>query len=199
LSTTKEMEDTTSGKETRDMTKAQVIKATFRVLTLKLAKIKVPMLVTNHVYDVVGSYIPMKEIGGGTGLKYAASTIAMLTKKKDREGTDVVGNLIKVKTYKSRFSKENKDVTVRLSFDKGLDRYFGLVELAEKYEVFKKVSTRLEMPDGTKVFAKSIMQDPTKYFTEDVMAQLEVAAHKEFSYGQDDDDRENDTGMSDDE
>jgi len=157
------------------------------------------MLVTNHVYDVVGSYIPMKEIGGGTGLKYAASTIAMLTKKKDIEGTDVVGNLIKVKTYKSRFSKENKDVTVRLSFDKGLDRYFGLVELAEKYEVFKKVSTRLEMPDGTKVFAKSIMQDPTKYFTEDVMAQLEVAAHKEFSYGQDDDDRENDTGMSDDE
>ena len=61
------------------------------------------------------------------------------------------------------------------------------------------MSTRLEMPDGTKVFAKSIMQDPTKYFTEDVMAQLEVAAHKEFSYGQDDDDRENDTGMSDDE
>lgn len=199
LSTSKEMADTTAGSDTRDMTKAQVIKATFRVLTLKLAKIKVPMLVTNHVYDVVGSYVPMKEIGGGTGLKYAASTIAMLTKKKDKEGTEVVGNLIKVKTYKSRFSKENKDVTVRLSFDKGLDRYYGLVDLAEKYGIFKKVSTRLEMPDGTKVFAKSIMQDPEKYFTEDIMAQLEVAAKKEYSYGQEDYDREDDTGMLDDE
>jgi len=199
LSTTKEMEDSASGAETRDMTKAQLIKATFRVLTLRLAKIKVPMLVTNHVYDVVGSYVPMKEIGGGTGLKYAASTIAMLTKKKDKEGTDIVGNLIKVKTYKSRLSKENQDVTVRLSFDKGLDRYYGLVELAEKYGIFKKVSTRLEMPDGSKVFAKSILQDPEKYFTEDVMSQLEVAAKKEFSYGNDEDEREDDTGDADNE
>ena len=65
LSTTKELEDSTEGKETRDMTKAQTIKATFRVLTLKLAKVKVPMLVTNHVYDMVGSYVPTKEMGGG--------------------------------------------------------------------------------------------------------------------------------------
>lgn len=199
LSTTKEMEDSTEGKETRDMTKAQVIKATFRVLTLKLAKIKVPMLVTNHVYDVVGSYVPMKEIGGGTGLKYAASTIAMLTKKKDKDGTEVVGNLIKVKTYKSRFSKENKDVEVRLSFDKGLDRYYGLVDLAEKHGIFKKVSTRLELPSGDKVFAKQILQDPEKYFTADVMEQLEAAAKIEFSYGKGDYEREDDTGVSDDE
>ena len=199
LSTTKEMEDTSEGKETRDMTKAQVIKATFRVLTLKLAKIKVPMLVTNHVYDVVGSYVPMKEIGGGTGLKYAASTIAMLTKKKDKEGTDIVGNIIKVKTYKSRFSKENKTAEVRLSFDKGLDRYYGLLQLAEKYDIIKKVSTRYEMPDGTKVFGKAINAEPEKYFTEDIMQQLDQVAKKEFSYGQGEDDREDDTGMSNDE
>ena len=199
LSTTKEMEDTAEGKETRDMTKAQVIKATFRVLTLKLAKIKVPMLVTNHVYDVVGSYVPMKEIGGGTGLKYAASTIAMLTKKKDKEGTDVVGNIIKVKTYKSRFSKENKTAEVRLSFDKGLDRYYGLLQLAEKYDIIKKVSTRYEMPDGTKVFGKAINADPEKYFTEEIMQQLDEVAKKEFSYGMSEDDREDDTGMSNDE
>jgi len=65
LSTTKEMEDTAEGKETRDMTKAQVIKAAFRVLTLKLAKVKVPLLVTNHVYAAVGSYVPTNEISGG--------------------------------------------------------------------------------------------------------------------------------------
>jgi RecA/RadA recombinase len=65
LSTTKEMEDSLEGKDVRDMTKSQVIKAAFRVLTLKLAKVKVPMLITNHVYDVVGSYVPTKDIGGG--------------------------------------------------------------------------------------------------------------------------------------
>jgi RecA/RadA recombinase len=69
LSTTKELEDTEAGKETRDMTKAQLIKATFRVLTLKLARAKVPMLVTNHVYDSIGSLFPTKEIGGGSRIK----------------------------------------------------------------------------------------------------------------------------------
>ena len=66
LSTTKEVEDSSEGKETRDMTRAQVLKAAFRILTLKLGKAKVPMVVTNHTYDVVGSYIPMKEMGGGS-------------------------------------------------------------------------------------------------------------------------------------
>lgn len=183
LSTTKEMEDTADGKETRDMTKAQVIKATFRVLTLKLAKVKIPMLVTNHVYDVVGSYVPMKEIGGGSGLKYAASTIVMLGKKKDKEGTDLVGNIIKVTMHKSRLSKEGKKVEVKLSFEKGLNRFYGLLDLGIKHGVFKQVSTRIELPDGTKQYAKTIYNEPTKYFTEEIMSKLEEAAKKEFMYG----------------
>ena len=115
LSTTKEVEDTASGSETRDMTKAQVIKATFRVLNLRLAKAGVPLLVTNHVYEAVGSYIPMKEMSGGSGLKYSASTIVQLSKTKERVGTEVVGNIIKVKMYKSRLSRDNKEVGVFLS------------------------------------------------------------------------------------
>ena len=187
LSTTKEMEDTADGKETRDMTKAQVIKATFRVLTLKLAKVKIPMLVTNHVYDVVGSYVPMKEIGGGSGLKYAASTIVMLGKKKDKEGTDLVGNIIKATMFKSRLSKEGKMVEVKLSFEKGLNRHFGLIDLGVKYGIFKQVSTRIELPDGTKQYAKTIYNEPKKYFTDEIMEQLELAAKKEFMYGAADD------------
>lgn len=183
MSTTKELEDTNEGKETRDMTKAQVIKATFRVLTLKLAKVKIPMIVTNHVYELVGSYIPTKEMGGGTGLKYAASTIAYLSKKKERDGTEIIGNIVKCKMHKSRISKENKDVEVLLHYEKGLDRYYGLLPLAEKYNIIKKVSTRYEMPDGTKVFGKSINNDPEKYYTKDIMDKLEVAARKEFLYG----------------
>ena len=184
LSTTKELEDSSEGKETRDMTKAQTIKAAFRVLTLKLAKVNVPMLVTNHVYAAVGAYIPTNEISGGSGLKYAASTIAMLSKKKDKDkDNQVVGNIIKIKLYKSRLSKENKDVEVKLSYNHGLDRYYGLLTLAEKYGIIKKVSTRYEMADGTKVFEKSIIENPEKYFTKDILEQLDEAAKKEYSYG----------------
>ena len=183
LSTTKEVEDTEAGKETRDMTRAQVLKAAFRVLTLKLGRAKVPMVVTNHTYDVVGSMFPQKEMGGGSGLKYAASTIIYLSKKKDKDGTEVVGNIIHCKTHKSRLSKENSMVDVRLSYEKGLDRYYGLLDLAIKHGIFKQVSTRIELPDGTKQYAKTINNDPEKYFTDDIMQQLDEAAQKEFSYG----------------
>ena len=183
LSTTKEVEDTAEGKETRDMTRAQILKAAFRVLTLKLGRTKVPMIITNHTYDVVGAYMPMKEMGGGSGLKYAASTIVYLSKKKEKEGTDVVGNIIHCKTQKSRLSKENMIVDVRLRYDTGLDKHYGLVDLAVKHGIFKQVSTRIELPDGTKQYAKSIYADPDKYFTKDVMKQLDEAAEKEYSYG----------------
>ena len=183
LSTTKEVEDTAEGKETRDMTRAQVLKAAFRVLTLKLGRAKIPMVVTNHTYDVVGSMFPTKEMGGGSGLKYAASSIVYLSKRKEKDGTEVVGNIIHCKNHKSRLTKENKMVDVRLTYDKGLDRYYGLLELAEKYEIFKKVSTRFELPDGSKQFGKTILNEPEKYFTEDIMHQLDLAAETEFKYG----------------
>lgn len=186
LPTTKELEDTAEGKETRDMTRAQTIRSTFRVLTLKLARAKVPMLITNHTYEVVGAYIPTKAMSGGGGLRFAASSIAFLSKKKDKDGTDVVGNLITIKMDKSRMSKENSQATVRLSYDTGLDRYYGLLELAEAGNVFKKVSTRYELPDGTKVFGKAIIENPEKYFTPEIMAQLEVVANKMYSYGHED-------------
>ena len=183
LSTTKEMEDTAEGKETRDMSRAQVLKAAFRVLTLKLGRAKVPMLVTNHTYDVIGNMFPTKEMGGGSGLKYAASTIVYLSKKKEKDGTEVIGNIIHCKNHKSRLTVENKMVDVRLTYNEGLDKYYGLLELAEKYDIFKKVSTRFEMPDGTKQFGKTILQNPNTYFTEEIMQSLEEAASKEFKYG----------------
>ena len=183
LSTTKEVEDTAEGKETRDMTRAQVLKAAFRVLTLKLGRAKVPMVVTNHTYDVVGSMFPTKEMGGGSGLKYAASYIIYLSKKKEKDGTEVIGNIIHCKNHKSRLTVENRMVDVRLTYDKGLDRHYGLLDLAEKYEIFKKVSTRFELPDGSKQFGKTIMNDPDTYFTDEIMDKLEECAIKEFKYG----------------
>jgi RecA/RadA recombinase len=183
LSTEKEMTDTAEGKQTRDMTRAQVIKATFRVLTLKLGKAKIPLIMTNHTYSIIGAYVPMKEMGGGSGLKYAASTIVYLTKKKDKEGTDIIGGIIKCKLYKGRFTKENKEVEVQLNYETGLNPYYGLVPIAVKYDIFKKVSTRIELPDGKTAFEKQINSNPEKYFTEDVMKRLEDAVAKEFKYG----------------
>ena len=184
LSTTKEVEDTAEGKETRDMTRAQVLKAAFRILTLKLGKAKVPMVVTNHTYDVVGSYVPMKEMGGGSGLKYSASSIVYLSKKKEKDGTQVIGNIIKAKNQKSRLTKENSECEVRLTYNKGLDKYYGLLQLAEKHDIFKKVSTKYELPDGRKVFGKTINDDPQSYFTDEIMQKLEEAAKIEYSYGE---------------
>ena len=183
LSTEKEMADTAEGKLTKDMTRAQLVKATFRVLTMKLGKAGIPLIMTNHTYDVVGSMFPQKEMGGGSGLKYAASTIVYLSKKKVKEGTDVVGNIIHCKLYKGRLTKENSMIDVILNYDHGLNPYYGLTDIALKYEIFKKVSTRLEMPDGIKIYEKQLYKQPEKYFTEEVMQRLEEAVASEFKYG----------------
>jgi len=183
LSTTKEMEDTAEGKETRDMTRSQIVKAAFRVLTLKLGKAKVPMIMTNHTYDVIGSMFPQKEMGGGSGLKYAASNIVYLSKRKEKDGKEIIGNIIHCKNYKSRLTKENALVDVRLTYKDGLDKYYGLLELAIKHNIFKSVSTRIELPDGSKQYAKTINNEPDKFFTKDVLAQIDEAAKKEFLYG----------------
>tara|TARA_B100000925_G_scaffold210638_1_gene160527 strand:+ start:29 stop:1042 length:1014 start_codon:yes stop_codon:yes gene_type:complete len=183
LSTTKEMEDVANDKQVRDMTKSQLIKGAFRVLTLKLGQAQVPMIVTNHTYDVIGSYIPQKEMGGGTGLKYAASTIIYLGKKKEKDGTEVVGNIIKCEAKKSRLTREGSKIETRLFFDeRGLDRYYGLLELGEQYGVFQRKGNRIVVGESS-VYPSVILANPEKYFTEEIMTQLEEAAQKEFSYG----------------
>ena len=183
LSTTKELEDTAAGSETRDMTRAQIIKAAFRVLTLKLGRANVPLIVTNHTYDVIGAYMPTKEMGGGSGLKYAASSIIYLSKKKDKEGTEVVGNIIHCKTQKSRLTVENKMVDVRLGYHSGIDRFYGLLEFGEKHGIFKRNGNRYEIK-GKMLYGKTIYDEPEKYFNQQVMIALELAAKKEFLYGE---------------
>ena len=183
LSTEKEIRDALDDKQVRDMTKSQLVKGAFRMLTLKLGQANVPLIVTNHTYDVIGAYVPTKEMGGGSGLKYAASTIIYLSKKKEKDGKEVIGNIIKAKTHKSRLSKENKQVDIRLYYDeRGLDRYYGLLELGELGGLWKNVAGRYEM-NGKKIYAKQILANPEEYFDEYVMQALDEIAKKEFSYG----------------
>jgi len=184
LSTEKEIRDALDDKQVRDMTKSQLVKGAFRMLTLKLGQANIPLIVTNHTYDVIGSYVPTKEMGGGSGLKYAASTIIYLSKKKEKDGKEVIGNIIKAKTHKSRLSKENKTVEIRLFYDdRGLDRYYGLLELGEMGGLWKNVAGRYEI-GGKKIYAKQILSEPDTYFTPDVMQALDEIAQQEFSYGE---------------
>ena len=183
LSTEKEITDALNDKQVRDMTKSQLVKGAFRMLTLKLGQANVPLIVTNHTYDVIGSYVPTKEMGGGSGLKYAASTIIYLSKAKEKDGKEVIGNIIKAKTHKSRLSKENKQVSIRLYYDeRGLDKYYGLLELGEIGGLWKNVAGRYVI-NGKKVFGKQILANPEDYFTPEVMQALDETASKEFSYG----------------
>ena len=184
LSTSKEMEDISAGKDTRDMTRAQLIRGAFRVLTLKLGKAKVALLVTNHVYDVTGAYVPTKKMGGGSGLDYAASTIVFLSKKKDKDkDNEVTGAIVTAVLKKARLTIENKKVETLLEYSDGLDPYYGLLELAEKFGIFKKVSTRYELPNGDKVFENAILKNPEKYFTKDVLDKIDEMCKNEFMYG----------------
>ena len=118
-----------------------------------------------------------------SGLMYSASTIIELSKSKEKDGTEVIGNIIKAKTFKSRLSKENQQVEIRLYYDeRGLDRHYGLLELGELGGMWKNVAGRYEI-DGKKLYAKEILKTPEKYFTEEVMQQLDVIAKGEYSYG----------------
>ena len=183
LSTDKEITDALNDKQVRDMTKSQLVKGAFRMLTLKLGQANIPLIVTNHTYDVIGSYVPTKEMGGGSGLKYAASTIIYLSKKKEKSEKEVVGNIIKAKTHKSRLSKENKEVNIRLYYDeRGLDRYYGLLELGELGGMWKNVAGRYEI-NGKKIYGKEILKNATEYFTDDIMKKLDAIAQQTFSYG----------------
>jgi len=182
LPSAKEVADITEGKETKDMTKAPVIKGTFRVLRLKMAKVQVPMIVTNHVYAVIGAYVPTKEMAGGSGAKYAADTIVLLSKSKDKDADkNVTGNIIKCKMAKSRLSREETKVETRIRFDGGLDRYYGLLEIAEAAGLVKKVANKYEFPDG-KAFEKQILAHPEKFFTDEFLKKLDEYVRREFQY-----------------
>jgi RecA/RadA recombinase len=183
LSTEKEVNDMSEGKDTRDMTRSQLIRGAFRVLTLKLGKAKAALIVTNHTYDVIGSYVPMKKMSGGSGLEYAASTIIFLSKKKDKTDGEVTGAIISAVTKKARLTIENKKVETLLNYRDGLDPYYGLLELAVSAGIFKKVSTRIELPDGTKAFESAIEKNPEKYFTEEVLDKLDEFCQNNFKYG----------------
>jgi len=185
LSTEKEVTDIAEGKDTRDMTRAQLVRGTFRVLTLKLGRAKVALLVTNHTYAVIGSYVPTKDMGGGAGLKYAASSIIYLSKSKKRDTStkEVTGAIITAKINKSRLTIENKEIETLLDYQHGLNRYYGLLELAEKHGLVKKIANKYEFPGNVTAFENAVYKTPEKFFNKELLDKIDEAAKKEYRYG----------------
>lgn len=156
--------------------------------------IKIEHIGKHPVYDIEVSNQHHYVLSNGvlshnSGLRYAASIILSLTKAKDKEKEDgvdtVVGSIITITAIKSRLTKENSKVQTCLKYSGGLDKYYGLLDLAVKFGLIKKVGTRYEMPDGQKVFGKHINENPEKYWTNDLLKVLDECIKKEFLYGSD--------------
>jgi RecA/RadA recombinase len=185
LSTVKEIEDIQDGKDTRDMTRAQLVKAAFRVLTLKMGKFKVPLLFTNHTYGTMEMFSKQVQ-SGGSGPVYSASTVMMLTKSKEKSGTDITGAVVKCRLDKGRLTRENSKAETVIRYQDGLSRWHGMVEFAIEAGIWKKAGTRIELgpeQDGAKVYSKNIYENPEKFFTEDIMKAIDEYVGKKFKYG----------------
>lgn len=187
LASAKETQDMTDGANTVDMTRAKAIKAVFRILTLQMAEANVPMFVTNHVYSSMSAYAA-KGMGGGSGPTYASSQIITLTKRKEKDANkNIIGGVISATTTKSRFTKEGKKIETLLFNTSGLDRFYGLHLIALKTGIFKKISVKIELPDGTLIKANELAKNPEKYYTKEVLDLIDEACQKEFLYGNADD------------
>jgi RecA/RadA recombinase len=178
LSTRKEIGDSESDSEKKDMTRPGLIKSVFRVLSLKLAQAKVPMLVTNHVYDIIGAYVPTKEMAGGSGLKYAASNIILLTAKKAKDkDNNVTGKYLTAKSVKNRFCKEQSKITAYLDFKRGLHPFYGLQEFGEP--MLKKEAKGWSI-NGKNIKEKDLWSTP---WEEDLLKLCNENLNKQFAFG----------------
>lgn len=196
LSTEKEISDIVAGNGTKDMSRAGLLKGAFRTLTLELGKAGIPLFVTNHIYEAIGQgpYAAAVQ-GGGTGAVYAASTELRLSKAKEKDADgSVSGAVITVTAHKSRLTRENTKVKCLIKHKGGLDRYYYLTELAEAAGIFKK-GARYELPNGEKVFGKTLKENPKKYFTKEILDQIDAWVQKNFKYagGGDEEIIDNDT------
>lgn len=192
LSTEKEITDIEEGTGTKDMTRAQLLKGTFRALTVKFAMAQVPLVFTNHTYQGMGMFAS-KTMSGGGGPLFSASTIIFLTKKKISKGTGMkaekIGNIINMTLFKGRLTREGSKAATRLFFDTGLDPYYGLLDIAKKHKVWPIKGGQCVI-EGEKVAGTEIEANPEQYFTDDVLKLVDAACQKEFLYGSSQDEAE---------
>lgn len=181
LSTSKEVTDAADGKETRDMTRAQVIKATFRIITLRLGFLNIPMIVTNHIYTTMGLFAS-KEMGGGSGLKYCASTIIFLSKRQDVKGHSVI---VTGTVAKGRLTREKSQAEIFIDFRKGLSRYWGMLEVGlECGAITKQGNSYLYGDEKIGASKAKAYANLDKFVTNaDLMEKIDTFLNEKYAYG----------------
>jgi len=129
LASKKELEDALNEKSVADMSRAKALKGLFRMITPYLTMKDVPMVVVNHTYMEIGMF-PKAVVSGGTGIYYSADTIWILGRQQDKDGTEIKGYHFIINVEKSRYVKEKSKIPVSVSFDGGIQKYSGLLDIA---------------------------------------------------------------------
>jgi RecA/RadA recombinase len=129
LASKKEVEDALDGKSVADMSRAKQVKSLFRMVTPHLSLKDIPMIVVNHTYKEIGMF-PKDIVGGGTGSYYSADNIFIIGRQQEKEGTEIVGYNFIINVEKSRYVKEKSKIPVSVSFDGGISKWSGLLDLA---------------------------------------------------------------------
>lgn len=185
LGTLKEIEDALEGKIVKDMGRAVHLKSMFRVMNFGLRKGKIPMIVTNHTYTDVMAYGAPQKMGGGSGLKFLADMIIMIAKSKDKDTDESIrGAIVRMMTEKNRFAKQYAKLETRILFDRGLDRYYGLIPLAVDSGVWTKAAKGFNVPGYEKPQQENaIYKNPEKYFTKEVLDKIDEYVKEAYKYG----------------
>ena len=173
LASKKEVEDALEGKSAADMTRAKQLKSLFRMVTPHLTLKDIPMVVVNHTYKEIGLY-PKDIVGGGTGSYYSADNIFILGRQQEKDGTEVTGYNFIINVEKSRYVKEKSKIPVSVSFDGGISKWSGLLDLALEsghvvkpkagwYQKAGEEKNYREKDTDTKDFWMPILMDKTFY------------------------------------
>lgn len=188
LASKKEVEDALEGKSVADMSRAKQVKSLFRMVTPHLNIKDIPMVVVNHTYKEIGMF-PKDIVGGGTGSYYSADNIYIIGRQQEKDGTEVVGYNFIINVEKSRYVKEKSKIPISVSFDGGISKYSGLLDLAiESGHVVKPTNgwyAKVDQSTGeigdkkriadtaTPEFMESILKDPK--FKEFIKQKYEIA------------------------
>ena len=173
ISSKKEVEDALEQKSAADMTRAKQLKSLFRMVTPHLTLKDIPMVVVNHTYKEIGMF-PKDIVGGGTGSYYSADNIFILGRQQEKDGTELTGYNFIINVEKSRYVKEKSKIPVSVSFDGGISKFSGLLDLALEsghvtkpkagwYQKAGEEKNYREKDTDNKDFWMSILLDKTFY------------------------------------
>jgi RecA/RadA recombinase len=172
LASKKEVEDSIEGKSVADMSRAKQIKSLFRMITPHLTLKDIPMVVVNHTYKEIGMF-PKDIVGGGTGSYYSADTIWILGRQQDKDGTEVVGYNFIINVEKSRYVREKSKIPVNVSFDGGINKWSGLLDIALEGNFVTKPSNgwyaKVDQETGEVLDKKRFADTQTEEFWKDIL------------------------------